>query len=92
MGKFDSLGGHIAFMMFVGAAMSDGTLQQRKQLREKLPPLLDALRDDGSKVRYRAVLVTVCEVMGKDWMPTGEWMTVIDNMLNPGDSSSDVSP
>jgi len=73
-----TLGGAMAFVLFVGAANADATPEKRKQLRERLTPLLETYRTEGNP---KPILEAVIDIMGPDWEPHGEWATAIDAML-----------
>ena len=72
--------GWLAFTLYVGAANYDANPQQREQLRDRIRPLLEEMKEDGEAAKQ--VLVEVGSIMGSEWRPTGDWDTVIKNMLN----------
>lgn len=81
-----SLGGHLAYTLYVGAALADANGDQTRLLRTKLPPMLKRmkeLKDDDHNWRLAAqsLLMRIHEVMGKDWRPKGEWATQINALL-----------
>lgn len=69
--------GHLALVMFIGAARADADPTQRDRLKAEIPPLLEEYGDGGSP---ETVLRQVVEIMGPQWRPTGEWATWIDGL------------
>lgn len=67
--------GHLALVMFIGAARADADPTQRDRLKAEIPPLLEEY--GGSP---ETVLRQVVEIMGPQWRPTGEWATWIDGL------------
>lgn len=59
-------------VLFVGAATSDASPEQRERLKaEALPPLYDKALKPGNA--YKACVLATAAVMGPDWRPRGEW-------------------
>lgn len=77
-----ALGGNLAFLMFVGAARADASPDQLAQLRERLPPLLDAYKAEGNP---RPTMEAVIDIMGPTWRPQGDWARQIDTFLKGDD-------
>jgi hypothetical protein len=69
--------GHLALVMFIGAARADADPTQRDRLKAEIPPLLEEYVHEGSP---ETVLRQVVEIMGPQWRPTGEWATWIDGL------------
>jgi hypothetical protein len=72
----------LRFVLFLGAAMHDANTEQRKQLREKVNPLLERYRVTGHEVLVR---IAVRDVMGQDWRPSGDWKKQIDLLRDKED-------
>lgn len=69
--------GHLALVMFIGAARADADPAQRDRLKAEIPPLLKEYRRGDSP---ETVLLRVVEIMGPQWQPTGEWATWINGL------------
>lgn len=74
-----SLGGWLAFTLYVGAAVADGDTVQRQALHDRVRPQLQELKED--RAAAQRILATIGEIMGADWRPTGPWEQHISAML-----------
>ncbi|MBK6556125.1 MAG: hypothetical protein IPG16_02565 [Comamonadaceae bacterium] len=77
------LAGHLAFLMFVGAARADANPEQRTRLRDEIKPMLDGFRETGNP---EPTMRKVAEIMGEEWEPSGDWLEQIDLFLGRGSS------
>jgi hypothetical protein len=76
------LGGYMAFILFVYAAMHDANEEQRARLRSEVRPLLDAMRAKTSSEReMTAVMEKILEIMGDDWQMNEESRKWINKVL-----------
>ena len=78
------LAGHLAFLMFVGAARADANPEQRTRLRDEIKPMLDGFRETGNP---EPTMRKVAEIMGEEWEPSGDWPEQIDLFLGRGSSA-----
>lgn len=71
-----AVAGYMAFTLYIGAAVNDGTSEQRIELRSRISPMLESwktLEDrKKSKEMMLSILETVHLVMPEGWRPTGE--------------------
>jgi hypothetical protein len=75
------LGGYMAFIFFVHAAIHDADKEQRMRLHKEVRPLLDAMRDKETEIGMREVMDHVLEIMGPNWTMNEESRKWIDTML-----------
>lgn len=68
----------LAFLHAIGAARADATIEQLEQLRDRIRPLVQPLRETGDT---RPVLGMIRAVMGPEWEPSDEWRRAIDSLL-----------
>jgi hypothetical protein len=75
-----SNGPHLAvalrLIFTVSAAKHDASPDQHKQLNERVPPLIDKLRQNG---RTAPLYLALADIMGKDWKPSGHYETWLIN-------------
>lgn len=67
--------------MFIGAAVSDATPEQRVDLQDQVLPILKDESLPAGDAMANAVKATAT-VMGPDWRPTGEWDAYILKLLD----------
>jgi len=80
----DALGSAMSVVLFIGSANAMATPEQRQRMKdEALPPLHD--KSLSASQAYRAAMEKTIEIMGPDWVPGDEWLTVIENFLRPYD-------
>lgn len=81
-----SIGGYLAFNLYIGAAFHDADEDQRYRMRQRLLPQVAQAREvrDNAEawgVVAKSMLMVVHEVMGPSWAPQGEWMEAITSMI-----------
>lgn len=81
-----SLGGYLAFTLYLGAAMNDASGDQRRLLRTTMKPLLARMKEvqeDGREwgLVAQSVLINVHRIMGLEWRPNHEWSNQIKLLL-----------
>lgn len=67
----------LRLLLFLQAALADGTPAQRARLRKRSGPLIEQLREDGNP---HALYRLIQEVHGPDWRPTGEAAEWIEHL------------
>jgi hypothetical protein len=75
----DAFGAALTVVMFVGAANSDATPEQRTQLKDAIAPLSD--KSIPASDAYAQVIRRTADVMGPEWRPSGEWAEWITALL-----------
>lgn len=77
--------GYLALTLYVGAAINDADLAQKKRLQNEIKPHLDQLRTAEEKKMVRnavlGVFETIQEVMGPDWKPASAHWQFIQRLL-----------
>lgn len=79
-----SLGGYMAFVLFMGAAFNDAFEWQRVAMRQQLSAHLEKMKSADpaeGKAAMAEALQTVQKIMGKDWSPTGDWGAQIEKLI-----------
>jgi hypothetical protein len=80
----NALGGYMAFVLFIGAAMNDAFEWQRVAIRQQLGVHLEHMRSDDlkeAKTAMAACLSSVQQIMGRNWAPQGQWAQQIEVLL-----------
>lgn len=80
MSRFGPFVEPLAFALYIGAAMEAGDPMQRVRVKARVLPLLPQYRADGDERLIRAV---IRDVLGAEWVPTGEWQAWIDKLSAP---------
>jgi hypothetical protein len=76
------LGGYVAFILFVHAALHDANAEQRVRLRTEVRPLLDVMRDkEAGEEGMMMVMEKIMDIMGKNWKMNDESRQWIESML-----------
>jgi len=75
------LGGYMAFILFVHAAVHDANEEQRVRLHKEVRPLLDEMRDRKSETGMKEVMEKVLNVMGPNWTMNDESREWIEKIL-----------
>lgn len=81
-----SLGGYLAFTLYMAAAMNDGSGDQKRLLHTDLKPLLERMKEvqeDGREwgLVAQSMLLKVDKIMGPEWQPTAEWRNQIHLLM-----------
>lgn len=81
-----SVGGWIAFTLFISAARYDADEAQQELLRAQVTPLLEDLKRSELSWRdvrqvTRIALERTQTIMGPRWVPKDEWMQAINAMI-----------
>jgi hypothetical protein len=81
-----SLGGWMAFILFVSAARADANAKQTEQMRRRVTPKLETLkRKDLTKEQVHwlisSTLQTTQDIMGDKWQPNREYLIAINAMI-----------
>lgn len=63
------------FVLFMGAANSVATHEQRSAMRDQIEPLLAHYVESGDETGVRNL---VYETLGRDFQPTGLWASYIE--------------
>lgn len=82
-----TVGGYVALTMYVGAAFSEGSGDQKRLLRTKLPPMIRRMREEAHdeqqwRLAVQSLLIRVQEVMGTGWTPRGETGEYIRRLMS----------
>lgn len=91
-----SLGGYMAYTLYIGAAFADANGDQTRLLRTKLPPMLKRMRelqgdDHNWPLAAKSLLMRIQEVMGPKWRPSDPWMAQIKALLADQQAPGKVS-
>lgn len=82
-----SLGGYVAFTLWIGAAVHDATPDQRRLIQTQCRPLIERAREvSGNAEEWalvaKSIMMTVNHIMGPKWPgPQGEWLEQIERMV-----------
>lgn len=83
-----SLGGYLAFTLFIGAAFADSEPAKRQELRDALQPLIPEMRDKSTSLARWAQLAEMMlretyRIMGDDWEMPADFKHQIKLLLRP---------
>lgn len=81
-----SIGGWLAFNLYINAALRDANVQQREDLICALRPLVEELRHD--KDAATGMIEVVIRFMGVDWRPTRQDWQFIAALLKKEDGAN----